>query len=96
MCMQTHQIEEIPHSSSKQKVNLEDFALLKVIGKGSFGKVLQVRKKDTGMVYAMKVLRIENIIKRNQVEHTRTERQVLGYVRHPFIVGLNYAFRVCI
>ena len=58
--------------------------------------MLQVRKKDTGMVYAMKVLRIENIIKRNQVEHTRTERQVLGYVRHPFIVGLNYAFRVCI
>ena len=29
-----------------------------------------------------------------QVEHTRTERQVLGYIRHPFIVGLNYAFQV--
>ncbi|OQR81359.1 RPS6 protein kinase, partial [Thraustotheca clavata] len=75
------------------KVTLDDFHLIKVIGKGSFGKVLLVRKKDTGVVYAMKVLRKENIIKRNQVEHTRTERHVLGYVRHPFIVGLNYAFQ---
>ncbi|KAH7491168.1 hypothetical protein KRP22_011313 [Phytophthora ramorum] len=76
-----------------EKVTLEDFVMIKVIGKGSFGKVLLVRKRDTGLIYAMKVLRKENIIKRNQVEHTRTERHVLGYVRHPFIVGLNYAFQ---
>ncbi|KAJ0408871.1 hypothetical protein ATCC90586_007969 [Pythium insidiosum] len=77
----------------KEKVSLDDFIMIKVIGKGSFGKVLLVKKKDSGLVYAMKVLRKENIIKRNQVEHTRTERHVLGYVRHPFIVGLNYAFQ---
>ena len=41
----------------------------------------------------MKVLRKENIIKRNQIEHTRTERNVLGYVRHRFIVGLKMAFQ---
>jgi serine/threonine protein kinase len=77
----------------KEKVSLDGFIMIKVIGKGSFGKVLLVKKKDTGNIYAMKVLRKENIIKRNQVEHTRTERHVLGYVRHPFIVGLNYAFQ---
>lgn len=76
-----------------RKVVLDDFILLKVIGKGSFGKVMQVRMKTDGKIYAMKVLKKENIIKRNQVEHTRTERQVLGYIRHPFIVGLNYAFQ---
>ncbi|RHY10546.1 hypothetical protein DYB36_011259, partial [Aphanomyces astaci] len=48
------------------KVTLEDFHLVKVIGKGSFGKVILVRKRDSGIVYAMKVLRKENIIKRNQ------------------------------
>lgn len=47
----------------------------------------------TGQIYALKVLRKDNIIKRNQVEHTRTERSVLGYVRHPFIVGMNMAFQ---
>merc|ERR1740123_1701446 len=41
----------------------------------------------------MKVLKKENIVKRNQVEHTRTERSVLGYVRHPFVVGLQMAFQ---
>jgi serine/threonine protein kinase len=47
----------------------------------------------TGEIYALKVLRKDNIIKRNQVEHTRTERSVLGYVKHPFIVGMNMAFQ---
>lgn len=44
-------------------------------------------------MYALKVLRKDNIIKRNQIEHTKTERSVLGYVKHPFIVGLNMAFQ---
>jgi len=77
----------------RQKVGLRDFSLLKVVGKGSFGKVMQVRKKDTGRIYAMKVLHKANIIRRNQVEHTKTERNVLGRIVHPFIVGLNYAFQ---
>lgn len=44
-------------------------------------------------MFALKVLKKDNIIKRNQVEHTKTERSVLGYVRHPFIVGMNMAFQ---
>merc|ERR1719510_916927 len=44
-------------------------------------------------VYAMKMLRKENVIKRNQVEHTKTERNVLEAVSHPFIVTLHYAFQ---
>lgn len=54
---------------------------------------MQVRKKDTGQIFAMKVLQKANIIKRNQVEHTKTERNVLGRIKHPFIVGLNFAFQ---
>jgi hypothetical protein len=76
-----------------RKPCLRDFSLLKVVGKGSFGKVMQVRKRDTGRIYAMKVLHKSSIVKRNQVEHTRTERNVLGRVGHPFIVGLNFAFQ---
>lgn len=75
------------------KVGLDSFKIIKVIGKGSFGKVFLVREKTGGEIFAMKVLRKDNIIKRNQVEHTKTERNVLGYVRHPFIVGLNMAFQ---
>jgi hypothetical protein len=77
----------------EEKCNLNDFELLAVLGRGGFGKVMQVRKRDTGRIYAMKVLHKSNIIKRNQVEHTRTERNVLGRLVHPFIVGLNYSFQ---
>jgi len=52
-----------------------------------------VRENVTSEMFALKVLRKDNIIRRNQVEHTRTERNVLGYIKHPFIVGLNMAFQ---
>ena len=72
---------------------LDSFKMIKVIGKGSFGKVFLVQELQTGDMFALKVLRKDNIIKRNQVEHTKTERSVLGYVNHPFIVGLKMAFQ---
>jgi protein-serine/threonine kinase len=83
-----------PPPGSKTAPLLEDFVLKKVIGKGSYGKVMLVtRKDDTSNVFAMKMLRKENVIKRNQVEHTKTERHVLEAVSHPFIVNLHYAFQ---
>merc|ERR1740117_2122988 len=72
---------------------LEAFKMIKVIGKGSFGKVFLVKEIKTSQMFALKVLKKDNIIKRNQVEHTKTERSVLGYVKHPFIVGMNMAFQ---
>ncbi len=55
-------------NSSVAMVGLENFTLLKVIGKGSFGKVLLVKKIDTNEIFAMKVLKKDNIVKRNQVK----------------------------
>jgi len=89
--VQSHQASSAPRAPIK--VTADDFQLLKVIGKGSFGKVMQVKKKDTGKIYAMKVLQKEAIINRNQVIHTRSEKSILQQVQHPFIVGLHYAFQ---
>jgi serum/glucocorticoid-regulated kinase 3 len=75
------------------KVSLKDFELVKVIGKGSFGKVTLVRRKADAKLYAMKVLSKPNIIKRKQVEHTKTERRILGDIQHPFIARLHFAFQ---
>ena len=58
-----------------QRACLEDFLLMKTVGKGSFGKVVQVRKKDDGKIYAMKVLKKEMILRRKQYEHTVAERR---------------------
>lgn len=65
----------------KEKVSLSDFNLISVLGKGAFGKVMLVEKKDTSQLFAMKSLRKEEIIEKNQVEHTKTERRILEYVR---------------
>ncbi|XP_077299373.1 ribosomal protein S6 kinase isoform X2 [Arctopsyche grandis] len=74
-----------------------DFELRKVLGKGGYGKVFQVRKtsgNDHGAHFAMKVLRKASIV-RNQKDtaHTRAERNILEAVKHPFIVELVYAFQ---
>ncbi|KAL6069364.1 Serine/threonine-protein kinase [Balamuthia mandrillaris] len=81
------------YKESKDKVTPEDFQLMKVVGRGNFGKVLQVRKKDSNNIYAMKVLRKDAVIEHDAVEHTIAERNVLRRIRHPFIVGLKYSFQ---
>src|SRR5690606_25629801 len=78
----------------KPTLSPTDFETLKVIGKGSYGKVYQVRKKDTGRIYAMKVLNKKDVIEKQQVEHTLSERNVLIQAySSPFIVGLKFSFQ---
>jgi serine/threonine protein kinase len=64
-----------------------------VVGKGSFGKVLQVRKKDTGRIYAMKVLTKKHIVERQEIAHTLSERNVLIQATSPFLVNLRFSFQ---
>ncbi|CAB9520820.1 RAC family serine/threonine-protein kinase homolog [Seminavis robusta] len=79
------------------KPNVQMFLpLLRVLGKGSFGKVVLVQKrvgKEHGSLFAMKILRKTHLVKRRQIERTRTERKVLSAVNHPFIMKLHYAFQ---
>lgn len=77
----------------QEPLTIESFELLRVIGKGSFGKVMQVRKKDTGRIYALKTIRKAHIVSRHEVTHTLAERTVLGQVQNPFIVGLKFSFQ---
>jgi len=76
-----------------EKMCADDFTFLTVIGKGSFGKVMQVRHKPTGSIYAMKILKKKELIRRKQVVNTKTERSILVNMRHPFLVSLRFAFQ---
>ncbi|XP_056451699.1 RAC-beta serine/threonine-protein kinase-like isoform X1 [Gadus macrocephalus] len=73
--------------------NMSDFEYLKLLGKGTFGKVILVKEKSTGVHYAMKILRKEVIIAKDEVAHTVTESRVLQNMRHPFLTTLKYAFQ---
>lgn len=82
--------------SDKKTYGPEDFQVLKLIGKGTFGQVFQVRKKDTQRVYAMKVLSKKVIVQKKEVAHTLGERNILvrtAMTESPFIVGLKFSFQ---
>ncbi|XP_077461739.1 ribosomal protein S6 kinase beta-2-like [Stigmatopora argus] len=80
-----------------ERVGPDFFELLRVLGKGAYGKVFQVRKVQgamSGKIFAMKVLRKAKIVcSAKDTAHTRAEREILETVRHPFIVDLLYAFQ---
>jgi serum/glucocorticoid-regulated kinase 2 len=77
-----------------ETLTIDAFDLLKVIGKGSFGKVMQVRKKDTQRIYALKTIRKANIASRpGEITHILAERTVLALVNNPFIVPLKFSFQ---
>ena len=79
--------------STHKHLSIDDFDLLKVIGKGSFGKVMQVRKRDTNKIYALKAIRKSYIVSKSEVTHTLAERTVLARVDNPFIVPLKFSFQ---
>jgi len=80
-------------SYTNKKLTVNDFSTIRVIGKGSYGKVLLVKKNDDEQIYAMKVLKKKAMIKRNQVTHIKAERRIMELIDHPFIVKLRYAFQ---
>ncbi|KAJ7638601.1 kinase-like domain-containing protein [Roridomyces roridus] len=79
---------------TKRALTPRDFEFLKLIGRGTFGKVFQVRKKDTKRIYAMKVLSKKEIVAKKEVAHTIGERKILQRsLESPFLVGLKFSFQ---
>ncbi|KAJ0405439.1 hypothetical protein P43SY_005058 [Pythium insidiosum] len=94
--MEAMRQRELAKEAEKKPMSIEDFDLMKVVGRGAFGKVLLVRKKEgknSGHIYAMKILVKAHIIKNDQVENTKAEQHILKEINHPFIVRLRYAFQ---
>lgn len=78
----------------KKKMNKDDFKKLAIIGRGAFGEVRLVNKKDDpDQIYAMKIMRKSEMIKKNQVEHIHAEKNVLALADNPWIVKLYYSFQ---
>ncbi|XP_043573290.1 STKc_SGK domain-containing protein isoform X3 [Chiloscyllium plagiosum] len=80
--------------STTYSVKPSDFDYLRIIGKGSFGKVLLAKHKETEKYFAVKVLQKKMILKKKEQKHIMAERSVLlKNMKHPFLVGLHYSFQ---
>ncbi|XP_058097159.1 uncharacterized protein LOC131242491 [Magnolia sinica] len=77
----------------RRKVGIDDFEQLTIIGKGAFGEVRLCRVKNTGEIFAMKKLKKSEMLSRGQVEHVRSERNLLVEVDSRCIVKLFCSFQ---
>jgi len=76
-----------------KNVGVDDFKLIKVIGRGSYGKVCLVQFKKTNDLYAMKSLKKNILLDEEQVESTLLEKKILQSIDHPFLVGMVFCFQ---
>ncbi|KAL8391912.1 hypothetical protein RB595_002206 [Gaeumannomyces hyphopodioides] len=79
-----------------QRIGLDHFNFLAVLGKGNFGKVMLAESKTTRRLYAIKVLKKEFIIENDEVESIRSEKRVFliaNRERHPFLTNLHACFQ---
>eukprot|EP00903_Cladosiphon_okamuranus_P013024 g12152.t1 len=78
---------------TRKRVSTDDFNSLAIIGRGAFGEVRLVRKKDTGVVWALKSMTKDAMVVKNQVGHVQAERDILAASDNPWVVGLEYTFQ---
>lgn len=82
------------HPPKHPPLTLDSFDRIALIGRGAYGKVFLVRKRDTSRCFAMKVLKKASVtLHAKATQHAKTEREILEEVRHPFIVRLYGAWQ---
>ena len=92
-------LSELGHAESEElrknriKQTIRDYESIKIIGRGAFGEVHVCRVKKTGEIVAIKKIKKEEIIKKNQIIHIRNEQKFMSKVKSPWIVELKASFQ---
>jgi atypical protein kinase C iota type len=90
---QSHNEEQLEPGTARQ-YSLQDFELIRVIGRGSYAKVLMVELKKTRRIYAMKVIKKALVTDDEDIDWVQTEKHVFETAsNHPFLVGLHSCFQ---
>ena len=76
----------------RRKMNIREFEPLTIIGRGAFGEVRVCRQIGTGDIVAIKKMRKEDMLNKNQLMHVRTEKEIMT-ASNPWIVKLKYSFQ---
>ncbi|KAL4857228.1 putative serine/threonine protein kinase 1 [Chlorella vulgaris] len=73
-------------------MSIDDYEILKPISRGAFGRVYLARKRASGDLYAIKVMRKVDLIRKNMVQSVKNERNILAMANNPFVVRFYYSF----
>lgn len=89
--------KKVPRTrKSSRKVLIDDFDMMRVLGKGCAGKVLLVRHRASNELYALKAITKKHVLAHQELQHTLTEQAVLKRMAHegsdPFVVRLWWSF----
>jgi len=96
LAMEWHSQQETKHlRSSRQKLTVDDFEQLEIIGRGAFGEVRLCRQRSTEAIFAMKKLRKAEMVAKGQVQHVRSELEVMREAEddNPWVVKLHFSFQ---
>ncbi len=77
---------------ARKKMSITEFEPLTIIGRGAFGEVRVCRQISTGDIVAVKKMRKEDMLNKNQLMHVRTEKEIMT-ASNPWIVKLKYSFQ---
>ncbi|TVU36340.1 hypothetical protein EJB05_18272 [Eragrostis curvula] len=83
----------IAFRAPQEQFTVDDFELGKIYGVGSYSKVVRAKKKDTGNVYALKIMDKKFITKENKISYVKMERIVLDQLDHPGVIRLFFTFQ---
>lgn len=67
-------------------MTIDDYEIIKPISRGAFGRVYLAKKKATGDLFAIKVMRKADLIRKNMVQSVKNERNILAMANNPFVV----------
>jgi protein kinase A len=86
---------EIYHNPKRSdpKMKIDQFSLMQLLGNGSYGRVVLAQQKRTKQTYAIKILNIQKIIKKHQVEHTNNEKRIMFACDHANIIRIHACFK---
>jgi len=98
LLLQAKERQQQHESSYKKMISqrrfVKEFTKIVTIGRGAFGEVRLVKEKGSSQIYAMKILKKAEMVKRNQVSHVRAERNILSLSEgNPWMVELHCSFQ---
>ena len=85
--------QKMKYRKSREKQSIREYQSLSIIGKGAFGEVHVCREIKTGNIVAIKKIKKDVLIEKNQVIHIRNEQLFMSNVKSPWIVDLKASFQ---